>query len=91
VLEARQIWWEALQTAYDGLLPLRRLRTHEFPMQEAQSAFEIRAQGDALALHVVLHNGPGESSTVGQEDDTVANADRATPSGAVAAPTSTTS
>ena len=55
VLEARGVWREALQLVYDGLLPLTRLRTHDFSFAEAARAFAVRVD-DPDAIHVVLHN-----------------------------------
>jgi len=56
VWEARAVWREALQLAYDGVLPLRRLRTHDFAMQDAEAALRLRADANAKGIHVVLHH-----------------------------------
>lgn len=55
-LDARRVWRDALRTVYDGLLPLRRLRTHDLPVARAQEALELRASGEETAIHVVLHH-----------------------------------
>lgn len=56
VREARRLWRHALQLVIDGQLCLDRLRTHVFPMDRAQEAFELRTNPDAHAIHVVLVN-----------------------------------
>jgi threonine dehydrogenase-like Zn-dependent dehydrogenase len=56
VLEARQVWREAVELAYAGVLPLSRLRTHTLDMRDAQAALDLRARGTPGALHVVLRN-----------------------------------
>ncbi|MDH3890695.1 MAG: zinc-binding dehydrogenase [candidate division Zixibacteria bacterium] len=56
VRETRRLWQQALQLTIDGRLPLERLRTHVFPMDRAQEAFELRADSDAHSIHVVLVN-----------------------------------
>jgi threonine dehydrogenase-like Zn-dependent dehydrogenase len=58
VRAARAAWREALQLAYDGVLPLGRLRTHDLPMADAESALRLRADPDSDAIHVVLHQDP---------------------------------
>jgi threonine dehydrogenase-like Zn-dependent dehydrogenase len=58
VREARAVWREALQLAYDGVLPLGRLRTHNFPMADAEAALRLRAAPGSDAIHVVLHQDP---------------------------------
>jgi threonine dehydrogenase-like Zn-dependent dehydrogenase len=58
VREARAIWREALQLAYDGVLPLGRLRTHNLPMADAEAALRLRADPGSEAIHVVLHQDP---------------------------------
>ena len=57
VLEARQLWRQALQLVEDGVLSLSRLRTHTFPMADAEAALRLRAGHVETALHVVLRNG----------------------------------
>jgi threonine dehydrogenase-like Zn-dependent dehydrogenase len=52
VREARALWREALQLAYDGVLRLAPLRTHEFMMGDAERALRLRAEGQGI--HVVL-------------------------------------
>lgn len=56
VREARSIWREALQLAYDGVLALGRLRTHTFAMDDAATALRQRAGTDG-GIQVVLRNG----------------------------------
>jgi threonine dehydrogenase-like Zn-dependent dehydrogenase len=56
IRDARAIWREALQMVYDGVLPLGRLRTHDFPMREAEVALQLRAASEGI--HVVLHAEP---------------------------------
>lgn len=63
VIEARNIWHQALQLVYDGLLPLQRLRTHVYPMARAQNALELRNDPKQFAIHVVLQNEWSETST----------------------------
>jgi L-iditol 2-dehydrogenase len=58
VREARAVWREALQLAYDGVLPLGRLRTHDLPMADAEAALRLRAAPGSDAIHVVLHQDP---------------------------------
>jgi threonine dehydrogenase-like Zn-dependent dehydrogenase len=58
VREARSVWREALQLAYDGVLPLGRLRTHNLPMADAEAALRLRAAPASDAIHVVLHQDP---------------------------------
>ncbi|MGC4876234.1 zinc-dependent alcohol dehydrogenase [Micromonospora sp. DT43] len=55
VREARAIWREALQLAYDGVLALGRLRTHAYPMEDAAAALRLRAE-TAGGIQVVLRN-----------------------------------
>lgn len=55
VRQARATWREGLQLACDGLLPLGRLRTHDLPMADAESALRLRADTGNGAIHVVLH------------------------------------
>jgi threonine dehydrogenase-like Zn-dependent dehydrogenase len=56
ILEARRLWHEALQLAADGVLPLKRLRTHVLSMWRAPEAFAIRSDPAVSAIHVVLTN-----------------------------------
>lgn len=65
-LEARRLWHESLQLICDGVLPLWRLRTHVFPMGEAQQAFEARLDPKQLPLHVVLENDWVDSEEAGR-------------------------
>lgn len=73
VRQARARWHEALRLIADGLLPLSRLRTHDLPMAEAETALRLRsgpsADPDEVAIHVVLHTdidatGPVDDSAV---------------------------
>jgi len=64
VLEARKLWRQGLRLALDGLLPLRRLRTHVLPMDRAQAALELRSQPSGEALHVVLETALAAPSAV---------------------------
>lgn len=65
IREARAVWREALQLAYDGLLPLKRLRTHDFAMADAEAALRLRADPDGAGLHVVLHQDPSATMPAG--------------------------
>jgi threonine dehydrogenase-like Zn-dependent dehydrogenase len=56
VRQARALWREALQLVYDGVLPLGRLRTHDFPMDRAAEALALRAGPPGQGVHVVLHH-----------------------------------
>lgn len=56
ILEARELWRLGRRLVTDGLLPLGRLRTHVFPMSDAQGAFDLRSDKFSNALHVVLEN-----------------------------------
>ncbi len=57
VRQARSLWREALQLAYDGVLDLGRLHTHDFPMVNAQDALRLRSGPPERGIHVVLHTG----------------------------------
>lgn len=72
VRQARARWSEALRLITAGLVPLSRLRTHDLPMTEAETALRLRsgpsADPDEVAIHAVLHadideTGPNADAT----------------------------
>jgi hypothetical protein len=44
-----------LQLAYDGVLNLRRLRSHDFPLDRADEALMLRSGPPERGIHVVIH------------------------------------
>ncbi|EGD44048.1 LigA [Nocardioidaceae bacterium Broad-1] len=72
VRQARARWHEALRLVADGLVPLSRLRTHDLPMAEAETALALRsgpgADPEEVAIHVVLHNEMAEGGPTANND-----------------------
>ena len=55
VRQARTLCRETLQLAYDGVLNLRRLRSHDFPLDRAAEALMLRSGPPERGIHVVIH------------------------------------
>lgn len=79
VRQARARWHEAMQLIADGLVPLRRLRTHDLPMAEAETALRLRADPDTEAIHVVLHTDIDETGPASDDATTYLGSSRGVP------------
>lgn len=79
IRQARARWREAMRLVTDGLVPLRRLRTHDLPMAEAETALRLRANPDTEAIHVVLHTDIDETGPADGDATTYLGSSRGVP------------